>query len=169
VFIEHIHHIMRRELDGMKSELLAYQDEADIWRTVPGLPNTAGTIALHVAGNLQHFVGAQLGGSGYLRDRAAEFALRNVSVSEILEELDRTIAALGSTFETLEEEEMARPFPQEIAGVQPTVGQFLVHLVAHLAYHLGQIDYHRRCVTGDSTTAGVLSPRDLKSVTDAQP
>ncbi len=169
MFIEHIHHIMRRELEGMKSELLAYQDEADIWRTVPGLPNTAGTITLHVAGNLQHFVGAQLGGSGYLRDRAAEFALRNVSVSEMLEELDRTIAALGSTFETLEEEEMGRPFPQEIGGVRPTVGQFLVHLVAHLAYHLGQIDYHRRCVTGDSTTAGVLSPRDLKSVTDAQP
>jgi len=166
VFIEHIHHIMIRELRGMKNELLAYQDERDIWRSVPGLPNTAGTIALHVAGNLQHFVGAQLGKSGYVRDRDAEFGRREVSVAEIVDELDKTIAALDATFARLEEKAMDRPFPQEIAGVRPTVGEFLVHLVAHLAYHLGQIDYHRRCITGDATTAGVLSPRDLKSATD---
>jgi len=166
VFIEHIHHIMIRELRGMKNELLAYQDERDIWRSVPGLPNTAGTIALHVAGNLQHFVGAQLGTSGYFRDRDAEFGRRDVSVAEIVDELDKTIAALDATFARLEEKAMDRPFPQEIAGVRPTVGEFLVHLVAHLAYHLGQIDYHRRCITGDATTAGVLSPRDLKSATD---
>ena len=147
----------------MKNELLAYQDEGDIRRSVPGLPNTAGTIALHVAGNLQHFVGAQLGKSGYVRDREAEFGRRDVPVSEMVKELDRTVAALGAAFAKLEEEAMDRPFPQEIAGVRPTVGEFLVHLVAHLAYHLGQIDYHRRCVTGDATTAGVLSPRDLKS------
>ena len=166
MFIEHIHHIMVRELRGMKNELLAYQDERDIWRSVPGLPNTAGTIALHVAGNLQHFVGAQLGKSGYVRDRDAEFGRREVSVAEIVDELDKTIAALDATFARLEEKAMDRPFPQEIAGVRPTVGEFLVHLVAHLAYHLGQIDYHRRCITGDATTAGVLSPRDLKSATD---
>jgi len=166
VFIEHIHHIMVRELRGMKNELLAYEDEGDIRRSVPGLPNTAGTIALHVAGNLQHFVGAQLGKSGYVRDRDAEFGRREVSVAEIVDELDKTIAALDATFARLEEKAMDRPFPQEIAGVRPTVGEFLVHLVAHLAYHLGQIDYHRRCITGDATTAGVLSPRDLKSATD---
>lgn len=166
MFIEHIHHIMVRELRGMKNELLAYEDEGDIRRSVPGLPNTAGTIALHVAGNLQHFVGAQLGKSGYVRDRDAEFGRREVSVAEIVDELDKTIAALDATFARLEEKAMDRPFPQEIAGVRPTVGEFLVHLVAHLAYHLGQIDYHRRCITGDATTAGVLSPRDLKSATD---
>lgn len=166
MFIEHIHHIMIRELEGMKRELLAYQDEADIWRSVPGVPNTAGTIALHVAGNLQHFVGAQLGSSGYVRDREAEFGRRDVPVSEMVEELDKTIAALDATFATLEEEAMDRPFPQEVADVRPTVGEFLVHLVAHLAYHLGQIDYHRRSITGDATTVGVLSPRDLKSAAD---
>jgi len=163
VFIEHIHHIMVRELRGMKNELLAYQDEGDIWRSVPGLPNSAGTIALHVAGNLQHFVGAQLGKSGYVRDREAEFGRRDVPVSEMVKELDRTVAALDAAFAKLEEEAMDRPFPQEIAGVRPTVGEFLVHLVAHLAYHLGQIDYHRRCVTEDDTTAEVLSPRGLKA------
>ena len=166
MFIEHIHHIMLRELEGMKSELLAYRQEGDIWRSVPGLPNTAGTMSLHVAGNLQHFVGAQLGKSGYVRDREAEFGRRDVPVSVLVEELDKTIASLDATFAGLEEEAMGRPFPQEIAGVRPTVGEFLVHLVAHLAYHLGQIDYHRRCATGDATTAGVLSPRNLKSAAE---
>lgn len=163
MLIEHIHHILGRELRGMKSELLAYEDEDDLWRSVPGLPNSAGTIALHAAGNLQHFVGAQLGNTGYVRDREGEFNRRDLSAAELVEELDRTMAALDAGFAGLEEETMGRPFPQEVAGVRPTVGEFLVHLVAHLAYHLGQIDYHRRCITGDATTAGVLSPRNLKS------
>ena len=166
MFLEHIQHIMIRELEGMKREILAYQDEADIWRSVPGLPNTAGTIALHVAGNLQHFVGAQLGGSDFVRDREAEFSRRDVSAAGIVEELEQTIGAVRAAFAGLEEDAMDRLFPQEVAGVCPTSGEFLIHLVAHLAYHLGQIDYHRRCVTGDATTARVLSPRDLKSATD---
>lgn len=167
MFIEPIHRIMIRELQGLKSELLAYQNEGDIWRSVPGLPNTAGTIGLHVAGNLQHFVCAQLGDSGFVRDREAEFSRRDVSVAEIVGELDQTIAALDVTFASLEEGATDRPFPQEIAGVRPTVGEFLVHLVAHLAYHLGQVDYHRRCVTGEATSAGVLSPRDLKAAVES--
>ena len=167
MFIESIHRIMIRELQGLKSELLAYQNEGDIWRSVPGLPNTAGTIGLHVAGCLQHFVGAQLGDSGFVRDREAEFSRRDVSVAEIVGELDQTIAALDETFASLEEAAMERPFPQEIAGVRPTVGEYLVHLLSHLAYHLGQVDYHRRCVTGEATTAGVLSPRDLKAATES--
>ena len=167
MFIEPIHRIMIRELQGLKSELLAYQNEGDIWRSVPGLPNTAGTIGLHVAGNLQHFVGAQLGDSGFVREREAEFSRRDVSVAEIVGEIDQTIAALDETFASLEEAAMDRPFPQEIAGVRPTVGEYLVHLLSHLAYHLGQVDYHRRCVTGEATTAGVLSPRDLKAAVES--
>ena len=167
MFIEHIHHIMVRELEGMKREILAYRDEADIWRSTPGIPNTAGTIALHVSGCLQHFVGAQLGRSGFIRDREAEFSRRGVSAAEIVADLDEAIGAVDATFAGLEEDAMNRPFPQEISGVRPTAGEYLVHLVAHTAYHLGQIDYHRRCVTGDSSTVGVLSPRDLKSAANS--
>lgn len=167
MFIEPIHRIMIRELEGLKGELLAYENEGDIWRSVPGLANTAGTISLHVAGNLQHFVGAQLGKSGYVREREAEFGRRDVPVSVLVEEVDKTIASLDATFPGLEEEAMGRSFPQEIAGVRPTVGEFLIHLVAHLAYHLGQVDYHRRCVTGDATTAGVLSPHHLKAAAES--
>jgi len=163
MFLEHIRHVMIRELEGMKREILAYRDEADVWRSVAGLPNSAGTIALHVAGNLQHFVGAQLGTSGYIRDREAEFSRRDVSAAGLVEELDQAIGAVRTTLASLEEDEMDCLYPHEIAGVRPTCGGFLIHLVAHLAYHLGQIDYHRRCVTGDATTVGVLSPRDLKS------
>lgn len=166
MFLEHILQVMIRELEGMKREILAYQDEADIWRSVPGLPNAAGTIALHVAGNLQHFVGAQLGMSDYIRDREAEFSRRDVSAAGIVEELDQTIGAVKAAFLGLEEDAMDGMFPLEIAGVRPTSGEFLIHLVAHLAYHLGQIDYHRRCVTGDAASVGVVSPRDLKSAAE---
>ena len=55
----HVATILDRDLRGVRRELEAYPDERQIWQVVPGLPNTAGTLALHIAGNLQQFIGAQ--------------------------------------------------------------------------------------------------------------
>jgi hypothetical protein len=41
------------------------------------------------------------------------------------------------------------------------VGQFMVHLVAHLGYHLGQVDYHRRIAAGQEALPGMISPGKL--------
>ncbi len=86
--------ILDRDLRGLRRELEAYPDERQIWQPVPGLPNTAGTLALHLAGNLQHYVGARWGGTGYVRNRAAEFARRDVPRAELLAEIDRARAAV---------------------------------------------------------------------------
>ena len=53
--------MMARELTTLKQEIEAYGSDADVWRTPPGITNSAGTLALHLAGNLRHFVGGVLG------------------------------------------------------------------------------------------------------------
>src|ERR1041384_2947899 len=63
-----------RDLEALKREVAAFPDDAALWVTRPGVTNTAGTLALHCAGNIQHFIGARLGGTGYVRQRDAEFA-----------------------------------------------------------------------------------------------
>lgn len=153
--------LLMRDLRAVRRELDAYPDDASVWRAVPGLPNTAGTLALHVAGNLRHFVGAMLGRDGYVRDRDAEFARRDVPRSELLAGIDAAIAAVDRALPAVEDALLERPWPEPIAKRTVRARDFAVHLVAHLAYHLGQMDYHRRMVTGSTTGVNAVSVREL--------
>jgi uncharacterized damage-inducible protein DinB len=153
--------IILRELRAFRREVEAYPDDASVWRNVPGLPNSGGTLALHVAGNLRHFVGSILGRDGYRRDREAEFARRNVPRSELIEGIDAAMVAVERGLDTEVARRVSEPYPEKIGNRQVTLGAFLVHLASHLAYHLGQIDYHRRAVTGDARPVDAVSVREL--------
>ncbi len=149
--------VMIRDISSVRDQISAYTDEADIWRLPPGIANSAGTLALHLAGNIQHYVGAVLGGTGYVRDRETEFTAREVPRSELLAQVEAARAALLTTLAHIKADTLDSVYPIEIAGVRLSTGQFLVHLATHLAYHLGQIDYHRRSVTGQGSIKGMQS------------
>lgn len=153
--------VLLRDLKGLIREVQAYPNDEAPWAPIPGIANCGGTLVLHLAGNLQHFVGALLGGSGYIRDREAEFATRGLSRAELVAHIDRTIAAVEPVLARLTEARLAEPFPAEIAGKRPTVGRFLTHLATHLAYHLGQVDYHRRAVAPESGVVGAVAVAEL--------
>jgi hypothetical protein len=149
--------LLLRELATTRRELEAYEHEADIWACPPGIQNSAGTLALHIAGNLQHFIGAQLGGTGYVRDRDGEFGKRDVPRAELDADLARAAESVAKTLDALDPARLEQPYALEVAGVRPPTGVFLYHLAVHLGYHLGQMDYHRRLVTGQGATVGALS------------
>ena len=162
--ITQLQSILLRDLRAVKREIEAYPDDASLWRVIPGTPNTAGTLALHLAGNLQHFFGAILGRDGYVRNRDAEFARRDVPRAELLSGIDAAMASIERTFAGLDAAALRRSYPEPIA--KRTVGTevFVLHLATHLSYHLGQIDYHRRAVTGDATGVDAVSVRELPEV-----
>jgi uncharacterized damage-inducible protein DinB len=155
--------ILQRELAAVRRSVEAYPDDASLWVERAGLPNAGGTLVLHIAGNLQHYVGAVLGGTGYVRDRDAEFARRDVSRDELLDEIDRAAAAIdrGLSGVSDADEALAHPYPERIAGREVATGDYLVHLASHLAYHLGQLDYHRRVVTGKRAGVAAIAPGEL--------
>ncbi len=155
--------IMARELRALAREVQAYPDDASVWRTFPGIANSAGTLVLHLVGNIQHYVGARLGGSRYVRDRQAEFARREVPRRELLAEIDRAIAAVEDTLPKVSEKTMAADFPEPIGGKTVRTGEFLLHLAVHLGWHLGQLDYHRRLVTGEAGKIGAIAVGELAS------
>jgi hypothetical protein len=156
--------LLTRELRAVKRELEAYPDDASVWRVIPGTPNTGGTLALHLAGNIQHFFGGILARDGYVRNRDAEFAKRDVPRAELMAGLDAAIASVGRTFAKLDDATLKRPYPEPIAKRTVDTETFLLHLASHLAYHLGQIDYHRRAVTGDAKGIDAVSVRELPEV-----
>lgn len=159
--------ILRRDLAGVRRSIEAYPDDATPWEQRPGLPNAGGTLALHVAGNIQHYIGATLGRSGYRRDRDAEFARRGVPRAEMLAELEAADGAVVRGLSALAGRSLAEPFPEPIGGRTVTTEAFLVHIATHLAYHLGQIDYHRRVVTGDRTSIGAVAGAELPATEEA--
>jgi hypothetical protein len=150
--------LMIRELDTFKREIAAFPDDEGPWAARPGVANTAGTLALHCAGNIQHFIGARLAGTGYVRQRDLEFSRRDVPRSEIIAELDRAIAALR-LLEAKRDADLPAVFPEPFGSKQVNTSVMLIHLAIHLGYHLGQADYHRRISTGDSTALDAVSAK----------
>lgn len=159
--LEDLEMLYLREVATLERELDLYPDDKSVWKELSGLPNPAGTLFLHLAGSLQYFFGAVLGKSGYVRDRAAEFSKRDVPRSEIRQELARARQGVKAGFANLTEAHLKQVFPVQYAGAEVLTQLTLLQFLTHLAYHLGQIDYHRRVVTGESTSAGAISPSNF--------
>jgi uncharacterized damage-inducible protein DinB len=161
--LDWLRQVLMRDLASLSAQLDAYPDEQDIWRSVPGATNSAGTLALHLAGNLQHYFGTRLGRSGYVRDRVAEFDTRDLTRAELLRRVEDARLAVQKALQVATDESLELDYPEELGGVTLSTGQFLVHLAGHLSYHLGQLDYHRRTVTGEASVPGMQSIKALVS------
>lgn len=149
--------VLLRDLAGVRTQLAAYESDGQVWEKPDALPNSAGTLAIHIAGNLLHFIGAGLGNTGYVRDRDAEFADRDLPRGEINRRLEETLRVVSEVMAGVNDEQAGQAFAFEIAGVRPRTDVALAHIAAHLAYHLGQIDIHRRLVTGNTKGLGMMS------------
>jgi hypothetical protein len=125
------------------------------------MKNSGGTLAMHLTGNLRHFVGAVLGGSGYVRDREFEFAGRDIPRAVLYDGVETAIQEIDAALSQLSESDLRKKYPLEVGGQRFLTGLFLMHLATHFAYHLGQLDYHRRKVTGNSEGIGAQSLSDL--------
>ena len=154
----YLHRVMVRDLAAVRKQLQAYERESDLWICPGGIPNSAGTLALHLAGNIQHFIGAQLGNTGFVRDREYEFSARDVPRAELEAGIQRAIDVIDATLPRLSAADLASEYPLELAGTHLATGLFLSHLATHLAYHLGQMDYHRRVVTGQPAVGAQSIP-----------
>lgn len=133
-----------RDLEKLNTEITSYKKEENLWKTSGDIKNSAGNLCLHLCGNLQHFVGAILGNSGYVRKRDEEFSKKNIPVPELVAEIDLTLEVLKKTFAELKEDDLQKFYPINIFGYEMTTEYLLTHMAAHLTYHLGQINYHRR-------------------------
>lgn len=139
------------ELDLQKviAEIKQYEKEDDLWIVNDKISNSAGNLALHLIGNINHFFGSVLGNTDYLRDRDGEFGDKNVSLEEIIQRLEACIVILKNVFENLSSEDLENAYPEEFGGEVRTIGTIVIYMLSHLNYHLGQINYHRRLLANN--------------------
>jgi len=133
-----------RDLNKLKNEISLYQHESALWVIEANIANSAGNLCLHLIGNINTFIGVNLGNSGYVRNRDLEFSAKNVPRETMLQQIDDTIIIVENTLDALTDDQLEKIYPVTIFDPTHTIGYMLIHIATHLDYHLGQINYHRR-------------------------
>lgn len=144
MLVETLKMLFKRDLNRLKSEIELYQNESDIWKIQKGISNSAGNLCLHLVGNLNTYIGAEFGKTGYIRNRALEFSLKDIPRVELITKIEETIVVVDNALNNVSEDELKMEFPILVFENKTSTEFMLIHLTTHLAYHLGQINYHRR-------------------------
>ncbi len=136
--------IFKRDLNKLKQEIELYQSEKNLWRIDRSNANSSGNLCLHLVGNLNTYIGATLGQTDYVRNRDSEFSLKDIPRMDLIKKVEDTISVVERVLNTLKASDLEKEYPMLVLAEKTTTEYFLVHLAAHLNYHLGQINYHRR-------------------------
>jgi hypothetical protein len=142
--IEEIVKIFNRDIDRLKNEIALFNHEDNLWRTTGSIKNTAGNLCLHLVGNLNTYIGKNMGGTGYIRNRDAEFSLKNIPKEDLVRKVGETRDTVSQSLSKMSKSQLEEIYVEDILGYKMTNGFFLIHLSGHLSYHLGQINYIRR-------------------------
>ena len=153
-FLDDLRVLLVRDLEALQREVELFPTDASLWETRPGIANPVGSLALHVAGNIRHFIGLTLGGIPYTRDRDAEFSRRGLSRLEVATELAAALAVVHDVLPRIRAEQLDAEWEPAPLPAPISTRRYLMHLCTHASYHAGQAGYLRRIVTGDSRTTG---------------
>ena len=141
---QHLIEFLDGDLLKLKKEVEAFPDDAAFWSVSEGITNSPGNLTLHLLGNLNHYIGAKLGKSGYVRDRPLEFSSSPVPRAEILDRIEKARAVVVDAVKQLSDDDLTSDYPADEVGENRTVGAELVRILTHFNYHRGQINYYRR-------------------------
>ena len=142
--IETLQKIFKRDLEKLKQEIASYRNESNLWKVDKSIANSSGNLCLHLVGNLNAYIGAEIGKTGYVRNRDLEFSLKNIPQAQLVKMIEDTVVVVEDGLSKLNENDLEREYPLLVFKEKTSTGYFLIHLAAHLGYHLGQVNYHRR-------------------------
>ena len=131
-------------LEYLEKEISAFKSDSELYKVSGTIINTAGNLSLHLCGNIQNYLGAMLGGTGYIRNRGAEFSRKDFAKTILLDEIKKARDAVIATFNKIIEDDLNKLFPETPYWKGSTTEQVLVICLSHFNYHLGQINYLRR-------------------------
>jgi hypothetical protein len=135
-----------RDLTKLRAEISSYQLESNIWKIEKNIANSAGNLCLHLVGNLNTYIGKEIGDSGYIRNREAEFSLKDIPRAELIDMVNDTLRVVDFSLDKISDADLQREYPVLVFDHMTSMEYMLIHLATHLTYHLGQVNYHRRLI-----------------------
>ena len=142
--IETLKSLFTRDLKRLRREIESYKEEGNLWHVEKGVKNSAGNLCLHLVGNLNAYIGTEIGKTGYIRNRPLEFSSTHIPRSKLLDQIDQTIVDVDYSLNQLSPQQLEEEYPLLVFEEKTSTEYMLIHLTTHLTYHLGQINYHRR-------------------------
>src|SRR5216684_5232627 len=131
--------LYRRDITRLLQEVKAFRNQETLWQSLPGISNSAGNLVLHLEGNLREYIGRQLGGVPYDRQRDLEFTASGLAPEDLLQRVASVRELIPGIISGLSPAALDAIYPDEVLGTRLSTRQFLIHLQGHLNYHLGQI------------------------------
>ena len=147
--LETLKAIFTRDLNKLRKEIESYREERNLWKVEGIIPNSAGNLCLHLIGNLNTYIGKELGQTGYVRNREREFSEKDVPRAALLQQINETIRVVDQSLGKVNESALQDEYPVLVFEEKTSTEFLLIHLTTHLTYHLGQINYHRRLIDCD--------------------
>lgn len=140
-FVSHFERV-RNQLHALVAPLSSQQ----IWRRPRPYGNSIGNLLLHLCGNLNYYIGAQIAGTGYIRQRDREFSDSGKEKRILLKDFDSAIEMVTSTLKAQSLEDWSRAYSAQ--GTEATDRfQIILSCAAHASHHLGQIIYLQKELT----------------------
>jgi Protein of unknown function (DUF1572) len=132
------------DIAKLRKEVEAFADDDTFWNAPESVPNSPGNLTLHLLGNLNHYIGAKLGNTGYVRKRPLEFSSGAQPRSDLLDHIEETRRVVTSVIGHLSDKDFRSDYLADDGDEVRTIAAELVRILSHLNYHLGQINYYRR-------------------------
>ncbi len=120
-----------------------FSDE-QFWTKPYSYGNSFGHLVLHVTGNLNTYIGAEIADTGYVRDREREFTEPDKPPkTAVLQNFDAAVAMVIETVEAQTAESLAEVPADSEGSHSSDRSRFAVflHCAAHLNHHVGQMIY----------------------------
>lgn len=149
MLLETLKSLFNRDLNRLKKEIESYTSEEKIWIIDKQIANSSGNLCLHIAGNLNTYIGKELGGINYIRNRDQEFSLKYIPRTVLVKKITGLMSMIDQVLSKLDESELSKEYPLFVLDTRTSTEYMLVHLATHLAYHLGQVNYHRRLLDSE--------------------
>jgi hypothetical protein len=126
--------------------LLESLSEDELWSTASNIPNSIGTLARHLTGNLNHYFGTALVKTGYARTRDREFTDRSIPKAQVIADLTEAVKIARQALDTVDEQALSQPYTSPDGDVYESLGYYIMHMAMHFAMHYGQADYAQNYV-----------------------
>lgn len=144
MIIESLREVFNRDLHRLSEEINQYKNSQSLWAIEKQITNSAGNLCLHIIGNLNTYIGKEIGKTGYVRNRELEFSAKDIPKKDLLNKITNTIDIVETSLNKLNDNSLSEDYPIIVWEEKTSIGYMLIHLATHLTYHLGQINYHRR-------------------------
>ena len=132
-----------RMVQSRVHELTAPLSTGQLWQRPYPYGNSIGNLILHLTGNLNYYIGAQMAGTGYVRHRDLEFSDHGKPKDDLLRDFDLAIETVANAASSQSEDDWAAPYSAERTQVNSRFAMFL-NCAGHAYHHVGQIIYLHR-------------------------